>query len=100
VCLRAPSARSKRRAALCARFILTILDCGTQLQHTACTSCTSGAHCSRFACRALLKPEKFEKTPARAHPPPRLAAKYPGHAEAIELAAKERKIARGVPRTE
>ena len=50
--------------------------------------------------RALLKPEKFETMPARAHPPPRLAVKYPGHAEAIELAAKDRKIARGLPRTE
>ncbi len=50
--------------------------------------------------RALLKPEKFEKIPARAHPPPRLAAKYPDHAEAIELAAKDRKIAKGLPRTE
>jgi large subunit ribosomal protein L15 len=50
--------------------------------------------------RALIKPEKFEKIPARAHPPPRLAVQYPGHAEAIELASKERKLARGLPRTE
>ena len=50
--------------------------------------------------RALLKPEKFENIPARAHPPPRLASKYPGHAAAIELAAKDRKVARGLPRTE
>ena len=50
--------------------------------------------------RALLKPEKFEKIPARAHPPPRLAVKYPSHAETIEVAAKDRKVARGLPRSE
>ena len=53
-----------------------------------------------FIISALLKPEKFDKIPARAHPPPRLAVKYPGHAETIEVAAKHRKVARGLPRSE
>lgn len=79
-----------------------ILDSGKCHCTSSLNACTSLAllHMSHApAIRALLKPEKFEKIPARAHPPPRLASKYPGHAEAIELAAKDRQISKGLPRS-
>lgn len=79
-----------------------ILDSGTCHLISLLNASTSLALCQMShtrIIRALLKPEKFEKIPARAHPPPRLASKYPGHAEAIELAAKDRQISKGLPRS-